>query len=234
MIAIIGRGNIAVHLKKALENQFEVRLVNPHKPDDLPRNTDIILICVTDDAIREVAQKLPKTDTLVVHTSGSVPMETLKIIGPNFGVFYPLQTFTKESHLNYSEIPIFIEGSNSKSVDILKKLAYSFTENIFEADSEKRKKLHLASIFACNFTNALCGISAEILKDANLEFDVMLPLLKQTVKKLESMSPQNAQTGPASRGDLKILATHEDMLRDCPMLKSIYKTLSQYIISGRK
>ena len=229
MIAIIGRGNVALHLYKALKGKTDVALVNPHTMEGFPENTDITLISVSDNAIEEVSKKIPPSDAVIAHTAGSVPMEILSGQNKDYGVFYPLQTFTKDVDLNYKEIPVFIEGSSTEVTEKLKKTASLFSEDVREADSETRKKLHLASVFANNFTNALAGVSQDILKDTDITFSALIPLMKQTVNKLGFLSPREAQTGPAARGDSKVINSHLEMLRDKPELQEIYSKMSNLI-----
>ena len=233
MIAIVGSGNVATNLYKALSPHKEVTLVNPHTLANLPQKAEIIILCVSDNAISEVANNIGHTEALIAHTSGSVSIQSLENVSEKIGVLYPLQTFTKEDSLNYKEIPVFIEGNSDDTVKDLKKLASVFSEDIREADSETRRQLHLASVFACNFVNALAGISKNILKESNIDFSVLLPLMKQTINKLQYLSPEKAQTGPAVRGDKNVMETHVKMLEDQPELKNIYTILSDYIINTR-
>lgn len=228
-IAIIGRGNVATHLYKALEDVADVQMVNPHTLEDLPSAPELILISVKDDAIEKVMDKLPETSAVIAHTAGSVPLDILKKNNNSIGVFYPLQTFTKDVDLNYSEIPVFIEGDTRETVERLTKVAELFTNNIHLADSDKRKKLHLASVFACNFTNALIGIADSILKESEMDSAVIRPLLRQTINKLNIMSPADAQTGPAKRKDKKVIDEHLRMLETNPKLKNIYQQLTDFI-----
>lgn len=228
-IAIIGRGNVATHLYKALKDMADVQMVNPHTLEDLPSEPELILISVKDDAIEKVMDKLPETNAVIAHTAGSVPLDILKKNNNSVGVFYPLQTFTKDVDLNYSEIPVFIEGDTRETVERLTKVAELFTNNIHIADSDKRKKLHLASVFACNFTNALMGIADSILKESDLDSAVIRPLLRQTINKLNIMSPADAQTGPAKRKDMKVIDEHLRMLETNPTLKNIYQQLTDFI-----
>lgn len=231
MVAMIGSGNVAYHLSRALNGKTEVRMVNPRTLEGLPGKPDIILIAVTDTAIREVAEKLKGTEALVAHTSGSIGLEALNGISSHIGVFYPLQTFTKGIDPDYSEIPILIEGSDPETSEKLKSLAHLFTARIEDADSEKRRKLHLAAVFACNFTNALAGISRDILAESGIDFSLLLPLMKQTVKKLEILTPKEAQTGPAVRGDRQVIESHLAMLESKPEAKEIYAKISHLISS---
>lgn len=228
MIAIIGRGNVATHLYEALKDKTPVCMVNPHTLEDMPANPDIILVSVKDDAISDVVSKIPETNAVIAHTAGSIPIDTLARF-KNHGVFYPLQTFTKHTSLDYSEIPVFIEASNPFSAEKLMELASLFSNKVIEADSETRKSLHIAAVFACNFSNAMAAVAEDILKEKGLNFDVMLPLLSQTINKLKHASPRRAQTGPASRGDLKVMDSHLEMLKDNPCLAEIYKNISDLI-----
>ena len=229
MIAIIGRGNVASHLYKALNEKTEVCMVDPHTLEGLPENPEIILLSVSDNAIESVAKRLPETNAIIAHTAGSIPMSVLAGNAKNHGVFYPLQTFTKNQELNYKDIPVFIEGSDEEVIKKLKKIAVLFSEDVREADTITRKKLHLASVFACNFTNALACMAKDLLADSNIDFSVLLPLMHQTIKKLEYISPEAAQTGPAVRNDTKVIESHLQSLADDDTLHTIYSVMSEYI-----
>lgn len=229
MIAIIGRGNVASHLFRALQDKIEVVLVNPHTLEELPDNPEVILLAVKDDAIKEVASKINRPQALIAHTAGSVEMKELEGFSKEFGVFYPLQTFSKDVTLQYSEIPVFVEGSSPEKVKKLRDIAALFSAHVKEADSSSRKVLHLASVFACNFTNALALISKDLLEQSDIDFTVILPLMKQTVEKLNVMPPEKAQTGPAVRGDRGILYQHCRMLNSNPDIQQIYALLSELI-----
>ena len=231
MIAIIGGGNVATHLYEAFKSRTQVCLVNPRTLEGLPDNPEIILISVSDNAIAELIEKLPQSNAIIAHTAGSIPIDILKRKFKNTGVFYPLQTFTKGVPLDYSEIPVFIEGSSYEVVEKLKTIASLVSNIVTEADSEKSKTLHLASVFACNFTNALAGISYDILKDSEIDFKVLLPLMQQTVSKLREKTPREAQTGPAVRKDTKVMEAHLKMLDGSPDKKEIYSLLSDYIVN---
>ena len=232
MINIIGTGNVASHLYEAFRSKSDVKIINPHTLADLDPDCDLILICVKDNVIPEVAQKLRlhrDVNAIVVHTAGSVPMETLKDTSLKIGVFYPLQTFSKGIVLDYSRIPVFIEASSEDVAIKLEEFASLFSEQVKRADSKDRAILHLASVFACNFTNAMAGIAHDILRESGLDYKVILPLMKQTVDKLLSLSPEEAQTGPASRGDSEVIQAHLKMLENRPEIKDIYSTLSGII-----
>lgn len=230
MITIIGGGNVASHLNIALKDKTETVLVNPRTFEGMPESPNLIIIAVADKAIEEVAKRINKTEAFVFHTSGSTPINILQDVGPNIGVFYPLQTFTRNFDLKYEEIPIFIEASNKQTKEKLQQLASLVSPHIYEADSQKRKQLHLASVFACNFTNALAGIADKLLNDTGFDFSVLYPLMKATVRKLDKLSPREAQTGPAVRGDMEVIAMHLEMLEKYhPNLKNIYNLFTDYI-----
>lgn len=231
MINIIGRGNVAFHLHKAFEGKEDVKIINPHTLENLDNDADLILICVSDNAIVEVAEKLKGLKTLVAHTAGSVSINVLKDITENYGVFYPLQTFTRGVELKYLDIPFFIEASSPEALSKLNYYASLISDQIIEIDSEKRKYLHLASVFVCNFTNALAGVSEVILKEADMDYKVILPLMKQTVDKLYSLSPTIAQTGPAARKDTTVMEMHMKILETWPQLRDLYKTFSNLILT---
>lgn len=233
-IAVVGSGNVASHLFKALSKAgADVCIVNSRTLEGLPSSTDVALIAVKDMAIAEVAARLKGKAGTIAHTSGSTPMEVLKDSAPAYGVFYPMQTFTKGVELDYSDIPFFIEGSDTATADTLSRIAASISDSVVAADSERRRLLHLASVFACNFSNHLVAIADEILKGDGMDYRMLLPLLRQTVKKLETLSPAEAQTGPAARLDFKIMNRHIEMLQDRPVLREIYEDLSADIIRSR-
>ena len=231
-IAIIGRGNVAFHLQKAFGD--DARMVNPHTLEGMPENPDVILIAVKDDAIADVALRCKGVAPLMAHTSGSVGMSVLEGCAPHTGVFYPLQTFSKDVTLDYSEIPFFIEGSDREADDRLTALALRISPNLYKADSEVRGRLHIAAVFACNFSNHLSALADDLLHESGMDYRVLLPLLKETVRKLDTLPPRKAQTGPASRGDRKVMATHIDRLSCHPDMQEIYRLLSSSIMAKAK
>lgn len=232
-ITIIGGGNVATHLCVALSDKAdEVISVSSRTLEDLPEDSNLYIIAVSDSAIAEVAGRLPRLDGVVAHTSGSVPMETLADCAERYGVFYPLQTFTKWSDLDYTRIPVFIEGSDTTAVRTLTEAASCFTTHIRTADSEARKRLHLASVFACNYVNHLWTIADRLLAADGLSIEILRPLIEATVEKIRHLPPAQAQTGPASRGDTGIIQSHLAMLADTPC-HDIYKLLAESILHER-
>lgn len=249
-IAIVGSGNVATHLALALDKVAEVKQVCSPNPEhdaalaskltacqaitdvtQIDPKVDFCIISVKDDAVRGVAESLPEMQGIVCHTSGSAPMETLQR-HDRAGVFYPLQTFSKDAEVNVHDAPFFIEGSDEFTLEELLALARSISGRVAKADSRQRAILHIAAVFACNFANHLWAISAEILGQNGIDFDVMRPLLQATLDKAMSMPPAQAQTGPAARHDTAVMQKHLSMLTS--EKAEIYRLLSQSIISQTK
>lgn len=234
-INIIGRGNVASHLFLALKDKYRPIIVNPHTLDELDRNAPLTIIAVSDSAIRQVIDRLPALQGIVVHTSGSTDISVFyKSCIQKFGVLYPMQTFSKEKKLNYSKIPFFIEASESSVLSKIKGYAASVSDNVREASSDQRKKLHIAAVLSCNFVNHLWALTDDYLKKQGLQFSDMIPLIKETVGKIEELSPKDAQTGPASRGDKAIINEHLEALSSDNNIKEIYRILSDSIMSFEK
>ena len=196
---------------------------------DIILDADLYIISVTDDAVELLANGLNFNDKLVVHTSGSLPMDVIKNLSTNFGVFYPLQTFSKTRKVDFKSIPICIEANSSDNENRLLDLGFSISENVQRIKSEKRKILHLAAVFACNFPNFMYTIAAQILEKNKLDFKFLKPLIKETAAKVQTINPVDAQTGPAKRGDIKIMNQHLELLTDSPEFKDIYKLISSEI-----
>jgi len=242
-IVILGTGNLAKHLYTAFikanavdivqvvgRNQKELEQFSMHSTlsNDFAfiADADVYLIAVKDDAITEVSQYLLKKKGIVAHTSGALG---LKAIQPeNKGVFYPLQSFTKGKTVDFSSIPICIEAEEKESLETLRTLANSISENVHHIDSEQRKKLHLAAVFVNNFTNYLFSIGEELCLEEGLSFDLLKPLISETADKIQAMSPKEAQTGPARRNDTKSMDSHLELLSKKEHI-ALYKLLSQAI-----
>lgn len=249
-LVILGAGNVATHLAKAFSNaeNVKVKQVYNHRPQSLHsfknfvattpdinqlEKADVYLIALKDDVISDVADQLKDNDALVLHTSGSVPLEALNRF-KNHGVFYPVQTFSKKKEVNFREIPICLEANTTKNLEVLKELAAKISNKIYEIDSEQRKALHLAAVFVNNFTNHLYSLGAEICRKNEIPFDILKPLIRETVDKLESLTPLEAQTGPALRNDKQTISSHLKMLE--PEHQQLYKILTQSIqeFNGKK
>ena len=196
---------------------------------------DIVIISVADNALREVAaavaQKFPAS--LLLHTAGSIPMDTLREAGATkYGVLYPMQTVNKSNPVSLKNITTFIEGCCDDVTVHIEKTACLISDKVVYATSEQRCSLHVAAVFACNFSNAVYNMAYELMQRNGLPFDAMLPLIDEAARKVHRMSPLEAQTGPARRGDNNVMNSHKTMLDD--ELANIYETLSNYIMNRNK
>ena len=248
-VTIIGSGNVARHLIKAFSEKAEIELVQvfsrkPQVVADLVNSdkiisdynhlqtVDVIIIAVTDDAIAEVSDQIPFKNQLVVHTSGSVAMSNLDDKNRK-GVFYPLQTFSKSKAVDFKIIPICLEAENDKDYQTLETVAKLISNVIYKVNSEQRKALHVAAVFVSNFVNHLYQMGNEICTENNLSFDILKPLIQETANKILTLSPKEAQTGPAKRKDTQTINTHLSFLTD-ENQKEIYKLLTKSIIDHGK
>lgn len=240
---IIGSGNVAYHLAKAFQqNHLElVQLFGRNEQNlshisqelGIPYSTDILadaelyIIAVSDSAIENVSELIKNEKALVVHTSGSLPIEILK---GNYrkASFYPLQTFSKSKKLDYSKIPFFVEAEHQIDEKSLMELASIISDYVEISDYEKRKYIHLTAVFACNFVNHLFARAKEISDSQDLNFNYFLPLIDETVEKIHHLDPKSAQTGPAVRGDDRILKLHEKLITDEEHMK-IYQLMNESI-----
>ena len=170
---------------------------------------------------------------VIVHTSGSQPIDLLSNL-ESYGVLYPFQTFTKNQEVNFDAIPVFVEGNSDKVTEIIETAAKAISPKVKRVSSEDRKKVHLAAVFACNFTNHLYAIAENILSDAKLDLSDIEHLMQETVTKAVNISAKNAQTGPAIRGDQNILDQHLSILKDDEDKYQVYKLLSKQIASLNK
>jgi len=196
---------------------------------ELPVDSDLAIIAVKDDALSEVARQYRwlHPEMLVVHTAGSVAMEALG--GGRIGVFYPLQTFSREKRVDFAHVPLFIEASQASDLHTLEILARSLSDQVFRCTSEERQSLHVAAVFCCNFANHCATIAADLLSRHQIPFHVMLPLLDETVSKLHTVEPLKAQTGPAKRGDRAVMDKHLSMLEHDVLWHQIYELMSRSI-----
>ena len=242
-IVIIGSGNVAYHLAKAFtQNNIEVSQIFGRNAIELKKiseefnisfstekleEADFYLISVSDSSVEQVSDLIKNENALVAHTSGSLPLEILK---GNYrkASFYPLQTFSKTKNLDYSKIPFFIEAENQIDEKSLFELASLISDNVETSDYEKRKYIHLTAVFACNFVNHLFARAKEISDSQDLDFNYFIPLIDETVEKIHHLEPKSAQTGPAVRGDERILKLHEELITNDEHLK-IYNTMNESI-----
>ena len=227
-ILIIGNGNVATHLYKALLNVAKVKVlkISSRNITVVPQ-ADISILAVSDNAIAAVSSKI--INSFVVHTSGSFPMEALQN-ETNKGVFYLLQTFSKEKPIDFSKIPICIETTNKENYALLETLAKTLSKNVYAINSEQRKALHVAAVFVNNFTNHLYTIGKDLCKNNQVPFEILQPLIQETAEKIKTLSPEEAQTGPAIRNDQKTIDSHLAMLN--PNQQNIYSILTKSIQNG--
>ncbi len=248
-ITIVGTGNVAVNLLDALISRgFNITEVIGRSDKQLqhiqyqyrvPVNTnlkaidvksDLLVLAITDDAIEVVAQKLNPLSVPVVHTAGSVSMDVFIQTGfPLYGVFYPLQTFTKTRLVDFSNVPLFIEANTQQFEIQLMNLAKKLSSNVQSANSMQRAMLHVAAVFACNFSNHMMAVAHKLTMENNLDFNALLPLIKETLEKAIALGPEHAQTGPAIRKNQQVLLKHDEILQDEPHLQEIYRLLSNSI-----
>lgn len=240
---IIGSGNVAYHLAKAFtQKNIKVHQIFGRNENELSKisnefnitysteNLDeaqLYIIAVSDSAVENVSELIKNENALVAHTSGSLPKEILK---GNYrkASFYPLQTFSKTKNLDYSKIPFFIEADNQIDEKSLFELASIISDSVEVSTYEKRKYIHLTAVFACNFVNHLFARAKEISDSQDLDFNYFLPLINETFEKIQHIEPKLAQTGPAVRGDERVLKLHEELIKNEEQLH-IYKTLNESI-----
>lgn len=223
---LIGAGNVASFLKEHIKPPFELTAVGGRQRKcPIPQDADLYIIAVSDRSIPSVAEELKDVEGFVVHTAGSVPMDVLS--QGRRGVLYPLQTISKTRQLPASKVPFYIEASQEKDLELLRELAESMGSKATVMTSEKRRYLHLAAVFCCNFVNRLYGITADLLEEHNIPFSAMLPLIKETAEKVENLTPHQAQTGPAVRWDEEVMANQMALLDD--EQRQLYQLLSKSI-----
>ena len=243
-VVLLGAGNLANHLYQALKNAQQIKVVqwynrsysevssfkNEVNVTDSLENlveADVYLLAISDDSIAEISSALPFENRLVVHTSGSVSIHQLdkKL---KRGVFYPLQSFTKDASLNFNEVPICLEALDKESFDLLNALSDALGCTSYKISTEQRQTLHLCAVFVNNFVNQLYRVSHEISDAKRINFDILKPLILETAKKVQNMSPYKAQTGPAKRNDKKTIKRHLKQIEN-PEHKAIYELLTKAI-----
>jgi predicted short-subunit dehydrogenase-like oxidoreductase (DUF2520 family) len=247
-IALAGAGNIASHLAGAFCHEgFPVTGIwsrdfahaeelaatcgaRPcRKPEELQEHADLIVIAVPDHAITTVAGSLAGYKGIVVHTAGSVPLDALTPVFPDCGVFYPLQTFSKSVPVDFGTVPVFLEATSDPVMQLLRQVAGTLSSKLYETDSRQRLLVHVAAVFANNFTNLMFTESYELLKHSGLPPEVLQPLILETARKAVSGLPSEMQTGPARRGDTLTIEKHLEALVSYPAIADLYRILSERI-----
>lgn len=249
-IVVIGSGNVATHFAMALKktgntivqvysrnmanaqvlaNQVAASAINQfaHIVDD----ADLYILAIPDDALYEVVTQIAPKQGIVVHTSGSVPMDVLKPLSSKIGVVYSPQTFVKSLEMNYSELPICLEASSGEVLQTLKKLVIPASKNIYDISSEQRRKLHLAAVFVNNFVNALNATGQDLTRENGVPFDILFPIMASTAERAKQGDLWQLQTGPAARGDKQTIANHRKLLSSDPEKLQIYDLMTALIQS---
>ena len=243
-VVLLGSGNVATHLFKAFSaaEGIHVKQVYNHSKNSLAyfRNktetttqiselfeADIYLMALKDDVIPTVAAQLQDKQGLIVHTSGSVALDALNGCKRK-GVLYPLQTFSKENEVIYSEIPFCLEANTPEDLQLLKSLAEMISGKAYEINSQQRRKLHLSAVFVCNFVNHLYAVGEQICQKSEIPFDILKPLIAETARKVQNASPAKVQTGPAIRNDQSTIKGHLELLESNEN-KKIYELLTSAI-----
>ena len=249
-VVIIGAGNVATHLYQSFTRAGQadvVQVYNRNKAhldfvkdpgkrvSDLDKiaRADLYLIAIKDEAIQELVKNLHISDGLVAHTSGSEHMESLAEFGDH-GVFYPLQSFSKNKPVNFREVPVCVEANSEENLDLLKKAASLVSDKIFEVNSGQRRALHVSAVYVNNFSNHMFALADDYCQKNDLPFEILRPLIRETVAKIETLDPFSAQTGPALRNDRNTIAAHLELLDEHN--KKIYTTLTESIqkLHGKK
>ncbi len=252
-VVMIGAGNLASQLAPAIKNAgFNVvqvysrtemsagRLGNllgcsfTTLKSEILKDGDIYIFALADDALGEFIDGFNLSGRIVVHTSGSLDLGMLAGLSETYGVLYPVQTFSKEREVDFMQIPVCIEASDEITKQILFDFAEALTSEIYFLNTDQRRKLHIAAVFTCNFVNHLYTVSSEILRGADLPFDLIRPLIQETANKINDLPPDVAQTGPAARNDQLVIKRHLDLLSFLPQYKKIYELMTEDIISSGK
>jgi len=247
-IVIIGAGNMATNLSFNFQkNGFNIlqiysRTLNYAKKlaeklgvtytdnfEEIEQFADFYIICVSDNAISEILEKIDLKNKFLIHTAGSVDLKVFEKHTENFGVFYPLQSLKKDFVHNFKEIPICVEANNLENQNILMKIANQISDNVRIINSEQRRKIHLAAVFANNFTNYILACAYEFCDAENIDFNIYKPLINNTINRAFEQNPINNQTGPAIRGDEQTIKKHLEMLKNYTELKKIHKFVSKKI-----
>ncbi len=253
-VSIIGTGNVAFHLSQAILklDQWKLYQIYGRKPsatqefkNDLALNdlqivndlnaleeVDIILCCISDNAIQEVISKLKLQTTLIAHTSGATALQNTAV---NNAVLYPLQSFSKCKELNYQNIPFCIEADSERNLKLIKSLASHISTEVYHINSSQRLQLHLAAVFVNNFTNYMVKIGEDLCQQNNIDSSILQPLINETFDKLKRMPATEAQTGPAKRQDHQSIEAHFNLLKNTNY-QSLYQNISQHILNdyGKK
>ena len=244
-IILIGQGNVATNLHHAFALKgLRTQMVSSREGLDSLPAADVYIYAVRDEALPQVVQKIAEESKMPInthlrtalhlHTSGTMPISVFGDALPHAGIMYFFQTFSKAKLIDdFSQIPVFVEGKQIDDLSAIFTLAQTLTPRVYEASQHDRERLHVAGVFANNFTNHMYAIAADILKDTHIPFQVLLPLIDQTAEKIRHLSPHDAQTGPAKRHDEQVMNHHLSLLTT-PEQKQLYTLISQMIMQNHQ
>ncbi|MBI5218607.1 MAG: DUF2520 domain-containing protein [Bacteroidia bacterium] len=251
-IVFLGAGNVATNLALAFKDKsFDIVQIFSRteksasglakktgssftiKASNIIKDADVYIIALSDNVLDSVLRDAGFSNQLLVHTSGSLSMDVLKKYSSKYGVFYPLQTFSKSQPVDLNNVPVCIEGSDKNVEAVLSGLAKCISGAVHTIDSETRSHIHLAAVFACNFSNHMYSVAEDILIKKNMSFDILKPLIEETARKITLQNPREAQTGPAVRDDKNIMEKHLKMLWGAPLYENIYRFVSESILKSR-
>lgn len=249
-IVLIGAGNLATNLGLALHEANHdivqvfsrtmtsakllaaaIESVPTNDLDAITDEADLYILSVKDSILTKIIDRIckNKSQKVFVHTAGSMPLDCFKGKAEHYGVFYPMQTFSKQRRVAFENIPIFLEASDDFTLQKLTDVAESISKNVRNLSTDKRRYLHLAAVWACNYANHCYDMAAEVLKKADLPFSVMLELTDETARKVHDLSPREAQTGPAIRYDTNVIEAQMELMKDMPEAKKLYEELAKSI-----
>ena len=229
-IVIIGKGNVATNLDYAFRKKgVACQMVSSREGLEQLPQANVYIYAVKDEALASVvAQVHGKEKSLHLHTSGTMPISVFGDDKPHAGIFYPFQTFSKVRVIeDFSTVPVFFEARGIDDISAVYSLALTITSHVYETTQQDRERLHVAGVYACNFTNLMYTMAAELLKNTHIPFSALLPLIDETAAKIHTLSPHDAQTGPARRGDENVMNHHMELLND--EQRNIYQLLSEAI-----
>lgn len=251
-VVILGAGHVAWHFAHHLQSAgIEVRQIYnrtqrkaeslageigataAHTPESIDRTADLYLMAISDDALENVADELRLNNQLLVHMAGSVSLDILSGKARQWGVLYPLMSFTRGQSLDLGEVPFFIEAGDSESLERLAELAGKLSRRVYQMDSQHRARLHLAAVIASNFSNHMLTLAEKILHEDHLSVDLLGPIMTETLKKAMNISPAKAQSGPAIRGNSAVIGRHLAMLNDDRITQELYRIISESIRQTR-
>lgn len=249
-VVLLGAGNVATHLGRAFaaagievlqvysrtqesaqKLAAELSCQSACRIEDLNQRADLYVMAVSDDAIEKMAAVFPFDDKILVHTSGSTDMAVLKKGSKNYGVLYPLQTFSLTLPVDFSKVPLCLEVSGESLKTPLQELALRLSSHVTWATSEKRRIIHLAAVFACNFVNHMYALAHNIVTESGQDFELLRPLIMETAKKVMVAKPHQVQTGPAKRKDINTINKHLELISYNESLQKMYEFISESIMS---